>query len=88
MQAFAEGLTLRDGTVCLPAKLEPLGSGESLITVCEGKYHQVKRMFERVGKTVVYLKRVSIGGLKLPEDLAPGEVKEIGYEELLNKIYD
>ena len=44
-------------------------------------------MFERVGKTVVYLKRVSIGGLTLPQDLALGEVKEIEYDELLNKIY-
>ena len=44
VEAFAAGLTLRDGTVCLPAVLEPLGPGEILVTVCEGKYHQVRRM--------------------------------------------
>ena len=44
VRAFSEGITLRDGTVCLPATLKPLGAGESLITVCEGKYHQVRRM--------------------------------------------
>ena len=42
--AFSQGITLRDGTVCLPAALAPLGPGESQITVCEGKYHQVRRM--------------------------------------------
>ena len=55
--AFASGLTLRDGTVCLPAKLEPVGPGESLVTVCEGKYHQVRRMMASLGMTVLYLER-------------------------------
>ena len=50
--AFAEGLTLGDGTVCLPAVLQPLGPGESLITVCEGKYHQVRRMMASRGMSV------------------------------------
>ena len=50
--AFAEGLTLRDETRCLPAILKPLGPGESLITVCEGKYHQVRRMMASRNMTV------------------------------------
>ena len=50
--AFAQGITLRDGTVCRPAVLEPIGAGESRITVCEGKYHQVRRMMASRGMTV------------------------------------
>ena len=53
--AFAAGLVLKDGTVCLSAKLEPLGHGESLVTVCEGKYHQVRRMLASRGHFVTYL---------------------------------
>ena len=49
VEAFAGGLVLGDGTVCLPAKLEPLGPGESLVTICEGKYHQVRRMLASRG---------------------------------------
>ena len=62
---FAAGLTLRDGLECLPAKLEPLGPGESLITVCEGKYHQVRRMMAARGMTVDYLERRQEGFLVL-----------------------
>ena len=65
MDAFAAGLTLRDGTRCLPAKLEPLGPGESLITVCEGKYHQVRRMMAAREMTVEYLERRAEGPLTL-----------------------
>lgn len=74
--AFAEGLTLRDGTKCLPAKLEPLGPGESLITVCEGKYHQVRRMMASRDMTVVYLERRQEGGLSLG-DLPRGQTREL-----------
>ncbi len=63
--AFKAGLTLGDGTVCLPAKLEGLGEGESLITVCEGKYHQVRRMMASRGMPVSYLERRAEGGLVL-----------------------
>ena len=87
ISVFQGGMEFKEFTA-KPAKLEICADAEAYVEIAEGKFHQVKRMFERVGKTVVYLKRVSIGGLKLPEDLAPGEVKEIGYEELLNKIYD
>lgn len=65
MEDFQKGLTLRDGTICLPAKLEPLGPGESRITLREGKYHQVRRMMASRNMTVSYLKRVSEGGLTL-----------------------
>ena len=79
--AFEAGLTLRDGTVCLPAKLAPLGPGESLITVCEGKYHQVRRMMASRGMTVLYLERRVEGGLELG-DLPRGEVRELTEVEI------
>ena len=74
--AFAAGLTLRDGTVCLGAKLEPLGPGESLITVCEGKYHQVRRMMASRNMTVLYLERRQEGDLPLG-CLPRGQVREL-----------
>ena len=79
--AFEVGLTLRDGTVCLPAKLEPLGEGESLITVCEGKYHQVRRMMASRQMTVLYLERRTEGGLTLGE-LARGKTRELTEKEI------
>jgi len=79
--AFAAGLTLRDGTRCLPAKLEPLGNGESLITVCEGKYHQVRRMMASRGMPVTYLERRQEGGLVLG-DLPRGSVRELTEAEI------
>ena len=81
MAAFTEGLTLADGTCCLPAKLEPLGVGESLITVCEGKYHQVRRMMASRGMHVTYLERRQEGHLTLG-DLARGQVRRLTEEEV------
>ena len=81
IQAFAAGLTLRDGTLCLPAKLEPIGAGESLITVCEGKYHQVRRMMASRNMTVTYLERRMEGSLTLG-DLPRGQVRELTGEEI------
>lgn len=81
VQAFAAGLTLGDGTVCLSAELEPLGPGESLITVREGKYHQVRRMMASRGLTVTYLERRQEGTLTLGE-LPRGAVRELTQEEL------
>ena len=83
VQAFARGLTLGDGTVCLPAKLEPLGAGESLITVCEGKYHQVRRMMASCAMPVDYLERRQEGGLTLG-DLPRGETRLLTPEEIRN----
>ncbi|MEF2837965.1 MAG: pseudouridine synthase [Oscillospiraceae bacterium] len=81
VEAFAGGITLRDGTVCLPAKLQPLGAGESLITVCEGKYHQVRRMMASRNMTVLYLERREEGCLCLG-DLERGNVRELTAEEV------
>ena len=81
VEAFAAGLTLRDGTVCLPARLEPLGPGESLVTVCEGKYHQVRRMMASRNMTVLYLERRKEGNLTLG-DLPRGNVRELSEEEI------
>ena len=81
--AFAQGLTLRDGTGCLSAKLEPLGAGESLVTVCEGKYHQVRRMMASRNMTVLYLERRQEGNLTLG-DLPRGQVRELTEEEIAN----
>lgn len=81
VQAFDAGLTLADGTVCLSAKLEPLGPGESYITVCEGKYHQVRRMMASRGMTVEYLERRQEGHLILG-DLPRGEIRELTPEEM------
>jgi 16S rRNA pseudouridine516 synthase len=79
--AFADGLILRDGLNCLPARLEPLGPGESLITVCEGKYHQVRRMMASRNMTVLYLERRQEGGLTLG-NLPRGKVRELTREEI------
>lgn len=81
IRAFAQGLTLRDGTVCLPAQLQPLGAGESLITVCEGKYHQVRRMMAARNMHVTYLERRQEGELRL-EDLPRGQVRPLTPEEI------
>ena len=79
--AFAEGLVLRDGTECLPAKLEPLGPGESLITVCEGKYHQVRRMMAARGMPVDYLERREECILTLG-NLPRGQVRLLAEDEI------
>lgn len=79
--AFRSGLTLGDGTLCRPAELHPIGPGESLITVCEGKYHQVRRMMASRGMSVTYLERRSEGGLELG-NLPRGLVRELTAEEV------
>ena len=80
--AFAAGLILKDGTQCLPAKLEPLGAGESLVTVCEGKYHQVRRMMASRNMPVMYLERQQEDFLTLG-DLPRGQVRELTEAEIL-----
>lgn len=71
---FAHGLTLGNGDVCLPAKLEPLGAGKSRITICQGMYHQVRRMMASRQMTVTYLRREREGTVDLG-DLAPGALR-------------
>ena len=82
VEALAKGLVLEDGLNCLPAGLEPLGDGsECLVTLREGKYHQVKRMLAARGKPVTALKRLSMGPLDLDEGLLPGEWRFLTQEE-------
>ena len=81
IEAFRAGLTLRDGTVCRPAELTALNPGESLIRVCEGKYHQVRRMMASRGMTVTYLERRQEGSLTLG-DLPRGQARELTEAEL------
>ena len=82
-EALAGGMTLGDGLRCLPAGLAPLGDGsECLVTLREGKYHQVKRMLAARGKPVRYLKRLSMGPLRLDPELAPGEWRPLTPEEV------
>ena len=84
IEVLAQGMTLGDGLQCLPAGLEALGDGsECLVTLREGKYHQVKRMLAARGKPVVYLKRLSMGGLKLDNALSKGEWRAMTPEELV-----
>jgi 16S rRNA pseudouridine516 synthase len=80
-ESFRAGLTLGDGTVCLPAELEPLGPGKSRVRVVEGKYHQVRRMLASRGMAVTYLRRDREGGLTL-DGLASGEVRELTAAEV------
>lgn len=80
--AFAAGMTLAGGERCLPAGLESLGEGRCLVTLREGKFHQVKRMLAARGKPVVRLKRLSMGTLKLDGSLAPGEFRPLTAEEV------
>ena len=85
IKAFEAGVTLDDGYETMPAQLKIIESGEQSeieLTIHEGKFHQVKRMFESVGKKVVYLKRLSMGKLMLDENLGLGEYRELTDEEV------
>ncbi|AIS51272.1 pseudouridine synthase [Thermoanaerobacter kivui] len=86
IKAFNEGIILEDGYKTLPANLEILFSSSDVskvyVYIREGKYHQIKRMFESVGKKVIYLKRLAMGSLTLDENLKPGEWRELSEEEL------
>ena len=84
-RAFAGGMVLEDGTRCLPAGLEILTSGpqsEALVTLREGKFHQVKRMLAARGAPVQYLKRLKMGNLTLDPDLLPGAFRFLSEEEI------
>ncbi|MGX9754673.1 pseudouridine synthase [Clostridioides difficile] len=85
IEAFAEGVVLDDGYKTMASQLKILKSDEESeieLTIHEGKFHQVKRMFESVDKKVVYLKRLSMGNLKLDESLELGEYRELTDEEV------
>ena len=87
IEKFKNGITLDDGYKCKEAKLEILnilddGTSEVNITIQEGKFHQVKRMFEAVEKSVIYLQRISFGGIELDLDLEEGEYRELTDSEI------
>ncbi|MBC1610817.1 rRNA pseudouridine synthase [Listeria welshimeri] len=82
VKAFAEGITLDDGYICKPARLEIINPNEIKVTIQEGKFHQVKRMFAARGQTVSYLKRISMGQLQLDESLELGEYRPLTETEL------
>lgn len=85
IKAFSKGVTLDDGYETKPGELTILKSGirsDIELTITEGKFHQVKRMFQAVGKRVVYLKRISMGPLPLDETLELGEYRELTDEEV------
>lgn len=86
---FKEGLTLGDGTKCLEARVRMLPQKENVaeVIICEGKYHQVKRMFASLGNKVLELRRVKMGDLPLDETLPEGMCRELSTKEveLINK---
>lgn len=79
---FEAGVDIGDDDLTLPAHLEILPDNRALLTIHEGRFHQVKRMFHAVGKEVVYLKRLSMGPLTLPETLKKGDWRELSAEEV------
>jgi 16S rRNA pseudouridine516 synthase len=83
-ELFGSGELTLNGEVkpLLPAGFEALGEKEALVTLHEGRYHQVRRMFAAAGNHVTALKRISIGGLRLPEDLEEGDWRELTADEL------
>ena len=81
-EAFARGMTLGDGLECLPAGLELLPGHACIVTLREGKFHQVKRMLAARGAPVLYLKRLSMGPLVLEDSLAAGAYRLLRAEEI------
>lgn len=85
-ELLQNGITLSDGTTCKESRVEILEDGNSPlveIQICEGKYHQIKRMFAAAGNKVIYLKRTKMGNLSLDKALPEGDCREITPEELL-----
>lgn len=86
LSEVAEGITLGDGTECMPAKLMVLEDGDNPlveIKICEGKYHQIKRMFAAAGNGVIELKRTKMGALELDKNLPEGECRKLTEDEVL-----
>lgn len=89
IQMFENGIVLEDGYECLPAKIRVIKDGENQlveIVICEGKYHQIKRMAVAIGRRVLELKRVKMGNLELYDDLQEGECIEILHKDLCKII--
>ncbi len=90
VEAFQQGVDIGEEKLTRPAKLRVLKSGtqsEIELTICEGKFHQVKRMFQAVGKEVIYLKRLQMGTLILDESLKPGEYRELTEQEIADLCF-
>jgi len=83
IEHFLRGVELKDGTICLEAKVRMIETNKAEVIIHEGKYHQIKRMFSALGNKVLELERVSMGNLKLDSNLRLGETREITQEELL-----
>ena len=82
---FLRGVDIGDEKKTLPARLEILKTAKRSavrLTICEGRFHQVKRMFHAVGKEVVFLKRLQMGSLQLDDNLKPGEYRKLTREEV------
>ena len=86
IQRFYDGIMLHDGTICKPAKLSILESSPSFskatVTISEGKFHQIKKMFLCVGVKVTFLKRIRFGKFVLDYSLSPGEYRPLNFSEL------
>lgn len=81
---FAKGVTIDDGYTCMPAELVILENPQEIeLTIHEGKFHQVKRMFEAVGKTVTFLERIKMGALDLDRSIERGQMRELTEAEMV-----
>lgn len=79
---LSEGVDIGDEKPTAPAKVERVAEKEILLTIREGRFHQVKRMLQAVGNEVLYLKRLSMGSLRLPKDLEKGAYRPLSEEEI------
>ena len=85
IKEFKKGIELED-FICKPAELIDLGNNEAYVIISEGKFHQVKRMMEKINCNVTYLKRIEFGSLKLDDNLKEGEYRLLTEEEVNNLI--
>lgn len=76
------GVDIGEKQLTLPAKVRLISENESEITICEGKFHQVKRMYAAIGREVIYLKRISMAGVALDESLLPGTYRDLSQKEI------
>ena len=86
LEQLEKGVDIGEKELTLPSKVEKESQNTCFITITEGKYHQVKRMFAAVGLQVTYLKRISMGGLTLDDELKEGQIRELTEEEV-NELY-
>ena len=82
IKEIESGIDIGDDKPCLPCRIDTIVSDKLYITIREGRFHQVKRMFEKVGCEVVFLKRISMGTLILDEALSPGDYRRLNAEEI------